>query len=621
MLMRGRDARRLCVPVALVGAIVLIALLAPVLPLPDPVRMEIVARLAPPSISHPLGQDEYGRDVLARLIWGGRVSVAVAVVAAALAAGAGIVLGLLGGFFRGLVELITVRPVEAILCLPPILLALLAVTLVGPGVGTLIVVLAILYAPGFTRVAYAQTLATRALDYVTAQTALGAAPARILGRTILPNVAPALIVQFSLTVASAMVLESGLSFLGLGVVPPDPSWGLMIRGARSTMDHAPWLLIWPCAALTGTVLALNVLCDTLGDALDPRAGVLRGGFLRRTAATTFAFFPETEQPALLKVDDLSLEIATSRGASIPVRGVSFALAPGETLALVGESGSGKTLTALAILGLLPPEVGVTSGAIWLRTRHGSVHNLLALRERDLQALRGNEIAMVFQDPGSSLNPIHQVGQQVVESIAAHGQVSASEARARSVHVLERVGLPDAQGRFRAYPHELSGGQRQRVMIASAIANHPRLLVADEPTTALDVTIQAQILDLFAELKRQEFGMGVIFITHNLAMVADFADRVCVMYAGLIIEEGKPAEVFTRPRHPYTSALLASVPEAEAEALASIPGTVPQPHDLPKGCPFAPRCAHVLPQCLADLPLQQDAGANHRTRCIRWREVT
>jgi peptide/nickel transport system permease protein len=289
--------------------------------------------------------------------------------------------------------------------------------------------------------------------------------------------------------------------------------------------------------------------------------------------------------------------------------------------LVGESGSGKTLTGLAILGLLPIEARITGGAVWLCSRSGSVRNLLALHKRDLEALRGNELAMVFQDPSSSLNPVHQVGWQVAESIFAHGKVSASEARARSVRVLERVGLPDAATRFRAYPHELSGGQRQRVMIASAIANHPRLLVADEPTTALDVTMQSQILDLLAELKRQEAGMGVIFITHNLAVVAQIADRVCVMYAGLIVEEGKPAEVFTRPRHPYTSALLASVPETEAEALASIPGTVPPPHDLPKGCPFAPRCAHVLPTCIAEIPLPEDAGADHCTRCIRWREVT
>jgi len=253
--MHSRATWHILVPGIIVGAIIAVALVVPFLPLQDPILMQISARLLPPSGSHLLGQDEYGRDVLSRILWGARTSLAVAFLATAAAAMVGTCLGLFGGYFRGLVELLTVRTAEAILCFPPLLLALLVVTLLGPGAGTLIAVLAFLYAPGFARISFAETLTVRGLDYVTAQEALGARPDRILTRTILPNVAPALLVQFSLTVASAIVLESGLSFLGLGVVPPAPSWGLMIRGARSTMEQAPWLLLWPCLALTGTVIA------------------------------------------------------------------------------------------------------------------------------------------------------------------------------------------------------------------------------------------------------------------------------------------------------------------------------------------------------------------------------
>ena len=612
--------RRLAIPSAVIAAIVLAALMTPLLPLADPVRMEVAARLSPPSPAHLLGQDEYGRDVLARIVWGARVSLSVAFASALIAAAIGTLLGLLGGYFRGLVELVTVRPAEAVLCFPPLLLALLVVTLMGAGAATLIVALSILFAPGFARVAYAETLAVRPLDYVTAQVALGAPSNRILRRTLLPNIAPPLLVQFSLTVAAALVLESGLSFLGLGVVPPAPSWGLMIRGARGTMEQAPWLLVWPCLALTGTVLALNALCDALRDVLDPRRAPAAARTAGPAPARRESEAAASAGPALLAVQGLALEVGPPESPIRPVRDVSLDVAPGGTLALVGESGSGKTLTGLAVLGLLPPEVRIAEGQIPFRTRDGTVVDLAALPEPERRRLRGGDIAMVFQDPSSSLDPVHRVGDQVAEALEAHGAPSR-EAERRAVALLARVGLPDPARRARAFPHELSGGQRQRVMIAAAIANGPRLLVADEPTTALDVTIQAQILDLFADLKRQERGMGLIFITHNLALVAEIADRVAVMYAGLVVEDGPVEAVFAQPRHPYTAALLASVPEGDARALTAIPGTVPPPHAVPPGCPFAPRCAHAARICVESDPLPEMAEPGHATRCVRWREVT
>jgi peptide/nickel transport system permease protein len=616
--MAGRGSQRLMLAAAIVIGIIAAALASPLLPLPVPVQMDVPARLAPPSWMHWLGQDEYGRDVLSRIVWGARVSLAVAFLSAIFAGVIGTTLGLLGGYARGLVELLAVRSMEAIVCFPPILLALLVVTLMGPGAATLIVALTILYAPGYARVAFAATLATRGLDYVTAQEALGARPARILARTILPNVAPPLLVQFSLTVAAAMVLESGLSFLGLGVVPPAPSWGLMIRGARSTMEQAPWLLLWPCLALTGTILAFNLLCDSLRDVLDPRTGAQGTSWLARAGSRVMPNGAPASS-SLLSVEGLTIEVDTPEGAVRPVRDISFSLVPGETLALVGESGSGKTLTGLALLGLLPASMRIINGHALFADRAGRMCNLAQLPEPDMRRMRGGEIAMVFQDPSSSLNPVHRVGDQVAEAIRAHQSLSRRDAAAAAERSLKDVGLPDPRQRARAYPHELSGGQRQRAMIATAVANGPRLLVADEPTTALDVTIQAQILDLLAALKTKR-DMGMIFITHNLAVVSEIADRVCVMYAGEIVEEGPVAEVFARPRHPYTAALLASAPETDGAPLSAIPGTVPPPHALPAGCSFAPRCGQATEGCHSERPAFVEIGPARASRCLRWREI-
>lgn len=262
--------RRLALPGAFVALIVLVALAAPLLPLPDPVRQDVANRLAGPMAGSWLGRDEFGRDVLSRLIWGARTSLGVAFSASLLACAVGVTLGLIGGWSKGWRAFLSVRSMEIILCFPPILLALLVVTLLGPGAGTLVLVLSVLYLPGFARVTYAEVLSVRGREYVEATRALGAPTWYVLARTVLPNIAGPILVQLSLAVAAAVVLESGLSFLGLGVVPPAPSWGLMIRGARATMEHAPMLLVWPCAALTFTILAINLLCDGLRDAVDPR---------------------------------------------------------------------------------------------------------------------------------------------------------------------------------------------------------------------------------------------------------------------------------------------------------------------------------------------------------------
>jgi peptide/nickel transport system permease protein len=605
--------RRLVAPAAFVAAIIVIALAAPFLHLADPVKQDVAHRLSGAAAGSWLGRDEFGRDVLSRLIWGARTSLGVAFASALIAGAIGTALGLIGGWFRGLGELLALRSADVILCFPPILLALLVVTLLGPGAGTLILVLSILYAPGFARVAYAETLTARNHDYVEAVRALGARNGRILLRTLLPNIAGPVLVQLSLAVASAVVVESGLSFLGLGVVPPSPSWGLMIRGARATMEQAPLLLLWPCAALVTTILAMNLLCDALRDALDPRTATAptKRRLIDRLIPGIVAA-PRADAP-LFEIHELTLGVETPTGSVRPVEDVNLSLRQGETLAIVGESGSGKSLTALAAMGLLPPAVRPASGSIWL-----DGNDLLQLGEPAMRKLRGGRIAMIFQDPMSSLNPVHRAGDQVAEAIRAHRGLSHDAARNEALALFRRVGIADPEGRLIAYPHEMSGGMKQRVMIAMAIANSPALLIADEPTTALDVTVQAQILELLLALKR-ETGMAMVFITHSLSVVAEIADRVTVMYAGQVVEDGIVAEVFREPLHPYTRALLAASPEG-VDPLVGIPGVVPQPQAFPAGCRFAERCAFAVPACSA-APIQlTQPRPGRRTRCIRWAEL-
>ncbi|MER8951838.1 ABC transporter ATP-binding protein [Mesorhizobium sp. M0833] len=311
-----------------------------------------------------------------------------------------------------------------------------------------------------------------------------------------------------------------------------------------------------------------------------------------------------------------------------VRDVDLTIGSGETVALVGESGSGKSVTSLSIIGLLPKRVGhIAEGSIALRRKNGTLTELTSLDTESLRKIRGNEIGMVFQEPMTSLNPVYTIGEQIAEPIRIHLGKSHREAEADAVRLLEQVGIPDPKRRARQYPHELSGGMRQRATIAMALSCDPGLLIADEPTTALDVTIQAQILDLLAELQAQR-GMGILFVTHNLGVVAEIADRVAVMYAGRIVETGPVSEVFTRPRHPYTAGLMRSVPrlgQATALKLAGTPlptiaGNVPSLALLPKGCSFAPRCPMAIAACRAAVPPLFAATPTQQSRCLRWEEL-
>ena len=317
--------------------------------------------------------------------------------------------------------------------------------------------------------------------------------------------------------------------------------------------------------------------------------------------------------SLLEVHSLTTAFATGRGEVTAIEDISFSLNEGEVLGIVGESGSGKSVTALTIMGLLPqPPARIAAGEVRFA---GDV--LTRLSDARMQKIRGPGIAMVFQEPMTSLNPVFTIGDQVMETIRAHERIGTAALHARTLEMLERVGIPSAARRLNDYPHQLSGGQRQRVMLAMALACRPRLLIADEPTTGLDVTIQAQILDLLLDL-RDEFGMAVVVITHNMGVVAETADRVLVMYAGRIVEEAPVAALFDSPLHPYTRGLLACVPslDDDRERLLAIPGSLPDPARRPPGCRFAPRCPHAIPACTTAIPAPITAGPCHTAACIR-----
>lgn len=318
------------------------------------------------------------------------------------------------------------------------------------------------------------------------------------------------------------------------------------------------------------------------------------------------------KPALLEVKDLKTYFYMSRNRiAKAVDGVSFSIQENETVAIVGESGSGKSVTALSILNLIPNPPGeIIEGTIQL---HGK--DLLELSKREINKVRGEEVGMIFQEPMTSLNPVFTIGNQVAETLIKHQQYRKKAAYKKAVELLETVGIPRADEIIKAYPHQLSGGMRQRVMIAMAMSSSPKLLIADEPTTALDVTTQAQILDLMLDMK-QAYHSSILLITHDLGVVAETAERVIVMYGGQVVEEASAEDLFNDPLHPYTKALLESVPDLEEDQdrLTAIPGKVPPAHDFPKGCRFAPRCPFVMDKCLAIHPELENITARQKVRC-------
>lgn len=608
---------------AFLALVVAVAVLAPVVAPYGPLTQNLNAVFQGPSWHHLLGTDNLGRDTFSRIIYAARVALPASAMGVGIAVAVGIPVGLAVGYAGGVWDQLSMRVVDALLALPGLVVAIALLAALGPGLNHAMIALGFLAAPGFARLARGVVLAAREELYVDAARVVGESSRRILWREILPNVAAPLVVQATISFGHMLLAEAGLSFIGLGVQPPQASWGSMLTLAESQVYHDAFLAVPPGLALLLTVLSINVVGDTLRSGLVlSRLGdaPLMAG--RRAPAGVNRPRPalETEpvpEDALLSVRGLTVGVQTAAGPLTLVDAVGFDVRPGEVLGVVGESGCGKSLTALAIMGLLPAGVSVTGGS----ARFGG-QELIGLGERDLDRLRGRRLSMIFQDPGASLDPAFKVLDQVAEPLRVHQGLSRRDAYRRAVELLDRVHIPDAARRAHYYPHQLSGGQAQRVMIAAALACNPDLLIADEPTTALDVTVQGQILDLLAELQ-QDTGMAVIIVTHDLGVVADVCQRVAVMYAGQVVESSPVERLFASPAHPYTEALLRTLPDPERPVarLAQISGQVPDPSHWPEdACRFAPRCVYAAPGCVAAMPGLAGCGDGTAARCARLGEL-
>ena len=602
---------------AALGAVVIMAILIlvltiPLLPLHDPDVTATADRFMRPfAEGHLLGTDHLGRDLLSRLLHGTRLSLAVGIAAALIAATIGSAIGIFAGYFGGRTDNIVMRGVDMLMAFPYILLALAIVAALGPGLMNALIAVAAVNVPFFARNIRGITVGLAGREFIDAARLAGMGHTRIVLTELLPNVLPVIVIAMSTTVGWMILETAGLSFLGLGSQPPQADLGSMLGEARSAMISHPHTSIVPGIMIFLIVMSINLLGDGVRDALDPR---LRSGALSRPRAMTLVKRRGDVPPAtddLLAIQDLHTEFRIGKRNLRAVDGVSLAVKPGECLGVIGESGSGKSVTALSVMGLVasPPGV-ITGGAVRFQGE-----DLIGAPYETLRQKRGDQVAYIFQDPLSTLHPLYRVGQQLAEAIQSHDNLSNAEARARAIQLLNDVRIPNAKSRVNDYPHEMSGGMRQRVGIAMALANEPDVIIADEPTTALDVTVQAQILSLLDDLRRER-GLAIIFITHDFGVVAQLCDRVAVMYAGRIVEEGPTQAVLDAPAHPYTKRLIACVPELGGgrRELAAIPGLPPTLDELPPGCAFAPRCNKAEESCRrGEIPLQ--GPALHAVRCL------
>ena len=535
---------------------VAVAVLAPLLaPHDENLATRFQDILFDPSGEYWLGTDHVGRDIASRLMFGARYALLAGAEAVAVALVIGIPLGLVIGYFRGWVDAVVMRIVETVVAVPAIVMAMAIIAGLGVGLTKAMLAVGLVYSMVITRLTRAEVFAAREELYVDGAIASGASSARVMFRHVLPNVAPALIVQTTLLFAQAILAEAGLSFLGIGAGSDQASWGRMLRDAQLSIDRTIWPAIPPGLAVFLTVVAFNVFGDGLRDAFarQARGGRIGVGDVQRRTDNPTGDRTENQDsvdgsrapnPAsLLSVRGLSVAFprpGTDDDVDV-VSDVDLDVGRGEVVALVGESGSGKSITALSVLGLVPDPGRATASSIVLDGTE-----LIGMPFDELGRIRGTEIGVIFQEPFAALNPAHTVGRQVAEPLRYHLGMSRADARARTLELLAEVGIPDPGSRIDNYPHQFSGGMAQRVVAAMALACGPKLLIADEPTTALDVTVQGQLLDLIGELARER-DMSVLLITHDLGVVADLADRVAVMYAGEIVETGRLDDVFAAPQ--------------------------------------------------------------------------
>ena len=590
--------------------VALSAILAPVIAPHDP--LEIGMAYQPPSADHLFGTDNSGRDILSRMLYGGQYSLVIGFGATALALVLGSIIGAVAAVARKAVSEVIMRVLDVIMSIPGIALAAILVLILGNSVPAIIFSIGFMYTPQIARIVRANVVSEYGEDYVRAVIVSGARAPWILMRHVLRNcIAPIMVFTVTL-VADAIIFEASLTFIGAGIAEPTPTWGNILSSARDgVLLGRWWQALFPGIAIMVTCLALNILSEGLTDAMaaapsapvanenaesrreadllvaDPvraykeqaeslsrRLGALREVELARTDRRV----PDYSVEPLLQVRNLSIGFPRHGDVNV-VDNVSFDVRPGQCMALVGESGCGKSITTKTIMNLLPDSARITGEVLY------KGQDLLKLTKEEHRKLLGHELAMVYQDSLSSLNPSMLISAQMKQLTSRGGTRSAEE-------LLELVGL-DPKRTLESYPHELSGGQCQRVIIAMALTRNPSLVICDEPTTALDVTVQKQVIKLLNDLQKQ-LGFAMIFVSHDLALVAEVASEITVMYAGQVVESAPTKELLTNPVHEYTQGLLGSVLSIEAHdgsRLHQVPGSVPSPADFPKGDRFAPRSSH------------------------------
>lgn len=597
---RGRGsvfARFIRNPLGAIGVIVLLvaiigAALAPVLAPGGPNAAEIANTFASPDATHLLGTDSAGRDTFGRLLWGGQLTLLSALLCAVVAISIGLPSGLIAGFYGGPFDGVSSWSANALMSLPAIIVLLSVRSAVGPSVWITMIVFGILLSPGYYRLTRTAVQSVRNELYVDAARVSGLSDWRIISRHIMSVVRAPIIIQTALIAGVAIAIQSGLEFLGLGD-PQEATWGAMLSEGFRNIYIAPLLMLWPALAIGLTVGAFVLIGNALRDALEDlpsirvnrkaaaalaasgvsssanaapiTAGIATGTALEEPPTVSIRTdsdpLPGTDElpdgDHLLAVRDLEIAYAnTEGGLTRVVQGVTFHIDRGEVLSIVGESGSGKSQTAFSVLGLLPSSAHVVGGTITIDELQTVDTQSERIDQSKIRAIRGRRISYIPQEPMANLDPNYTIGHQLSRPMVKLLGVPRSEARNRALALLERVGIADPKRTFDSYPHEISGGMAQRVLIAGAVSCEPDLIIADEPTTALDVTVQAEVLDLLRGM-RDELGVAILLVTHNFGVVADIADRVAVMQRGRLVEEGPVRDVLRHPVHPYTRALLAS----------------------------------------------------------------
>ena len=619
------------ISLAVLLLIVLMAVTANLIAPYDPLKI-YTARLAPCS-DFLFGTDDKGRDVLSRIMFGARYSLTIGLGSTALALVLGSIIGAVAAVTRTWISEIIMRIMDVIMSFPGIALAATVVVVMRPSIPSLIVAIAILYAPQIARVVRANIMSEYGQDYVRAAIVSGAKAPWILVKHVMRNCLAPILVFTVVCVADAIVFEASLAFISAGIPEPTPTWGNILADARAgVLSGRWWQALFPGLFIMITTLCLNVLSEGITDAMaaapsapvaaaddnlagdreadrlvsDPKlAYAAQAEMLEKRlnalkeveTKRTDRFVSRTDVPPILEVKDFCIKFKRHGDVNV-VDHLNYFVRPRQTMGLVGESGCGKSISTSAIMGLLDPASATISGEILYDGK-----NILEMSESELNQIRGREIAMIYQDSLSALNPSMLIKAQFKQLTSRGGTRTAEE-------LLELVGL-DPKRTLDSYPHELSGGQRQRVLIAMALTRDPKIIIADEPTTALDVTVQKQVINLLNRLQH-ELGFAMIFVSHDLALVAEVANSITVMYAGQVVEQGPVREIMTNPVHEYTRGLLGSVLSIEAggDRLLQVPGSVPSPKDFPAGDRFRPRSSH--PDCISNVRpmLKQLKGTDH-----------